>query len=214
MNEGCSRRQFGTLSLIYRALFSPKKLSITDGIIFSLGNWWQSPSELANSALIRDNSSISVSLCQCYTSIKVIKWHPLLAGNTKQSFIPNKKCKPLLTQLGNGLFLLLSLLEKKSATIFYLVGYIGISLSIFYLQLSSFNTVLCQLIEQLQLLWSAFCPGGDAENQSQQAQKSRMSHSADFPHYNILSRVYVGPANRIIVLCIHLHGSNLQYKYK
>lgn len=91
--------------------FVQRNFCLTEGIIFSLGNCWWSPSELANSAY--RGVSISASLCQCYTSIKVIKWHPLFTGNTKRRFIANKKCKSLLTQLGNGLFLLLSLLGKK-----------------------------------------------------------------------------------------------------
>lgn len=51
--------------------------------------------------------------CQCYTNIKVIKWHPLFTGNTKRRFIAKEKCRPLLNQLQNFLFLLLSQLEKK-----------------------------------------------------------------------------------------------------
>lgn len=56
--------------------------------------------------------SISVSI-QCLMSVSVSKRHPLFTGNTKQGLIANKKYKSWLIQLGNGLLLLLSLLEKR-----------------------------------------------------------------------------------------------------
>lgn len=136
--------------------------------------------------------------------------HLLFTGNTKRRFIANKKRKPLLTQLGNGLFLLLSLSGKKSAAIFYLVGYIVIPLNIFYLLLSSFQYYFLSLIWIAIVVMACFLScrwyGKSIKASTKIIYKS---HSAVFPHYSILSRVYVGPANRTIVSCFHLCDSNL-----
>lgn len=106
------------VSLIYRALFCPKKFSFTDGIIFSLENCWWSPSELANSVLIRgfifQYPSVSV------IPVSVIKWHPLFTGNTKQRFIPYKKKMQVIVKATVEIFVLVTFLEKKKATSYLL----------------------------------------------------------------------------------------------
>lgn len=189
--------------------FVQRNFSLTDGIIFSLGNCWWSPSELANSVLIRG----FLFQYPCVSVIPVSKLscgHLLFTGNTKWRFIANKKCKPLLTQLGNGLFLLLSLSGKKNATIFYLVGYIIIPLNIFYLLLSSFQYCFLSLTWIAIVVMACFLSCRWYGKSVKASTKIiYMSHSAVFPHYSILSRVYVGPANRTIVSCFHLCDSNL-----
>lgn len=84
--------------LIYRAIFCPKKpFLLLMALYFPLeiaGGHPQSWPTVLLSAVFYFSF-----LCQCYTNIKVIKWHPLFTGNTKRRFIAKEKCRLLFNQL-------------------------------------------------------------------------------------------------------------------
>lgn len=141
----CSRRQFGSISLICRALSHAEKLLLPMALYFPLeiagGHPLSWPTVFLAGVFY---FSIPLSVLYQYRSYQLASF--VYCGTTKPRFTALKKCRPLTTQLGNGLFFLLSLLGKKKKSC-YLVGCIANPFNIFYLLLWSFNTAFCHLLE-------------------------------------------------------------------
>lgn len=119
MNKGCSRK------VVWKYVFDKQSLLLSKKIFvlliakyFTLEIACGHPRSWPPAFLPR---FFYFSIPASHVSVKVTRSHPLVMGNMKQGLIANTKYKLWLTQLGNGLLLSLSLLEKRKYN--YLLSY-------------------------------------------------------------------------------------------